>query len=756
MPQRPYLPQGDLATLITYPLDSSSISPKDLKELLTSVDLAHLEDGSESTNWDAKLSLGESQRLNLARLFFHRPRFAIIDESTSGCSMAIEEMLYLRCQELDIAYVTICHRPALKQYHDVNLNLKGDGSYEINPIDHESDSEALKAPRRNENSIHEINTDEASVEKQLSPEEQFMKERSGPYKHLAEDRKIPSRSLLSQLSMLLKIVLPGSYGKLGMFLGCIGLRTAAFHAFSQVAGRVLSAAIAKDRNTFRQLLLVHFGIDIVSALVEEGAVVLQNEISVVWTENLSKHLIDLYFRDNAFYNASNMDRRVQDPDQRILEAQELAQGVASVFAASLTPLIDIGFFGTSLYNNLGTKGVTPLLGYAALASVILSVVSPNRKVLNLKEKELESRYKLSQTRLKTHAESIAFLGGGDFEKSYASKECLGPLIRHQHRMNRSNSVFKSILYFVYLDVDSFSSVVTLPKLLTGFLQLENPQSGSERIQQNAYISGATERTLVSAGKLSNVFENLSSVMSSAGRITEMIDVLNQMHRTGKYSARQDQAGGSATAEQIVMSHADIVTPNGLCLMRNLDVQILPGKSLCVTGVNGSGKSSFFRVLSGLWPLQGDNATLLRPRSISLVPQKQYSYSGTLAHQVVYPHVAESYDKERVLEALDKAGIGYLVSRYEKGLEERIVFEDTLSLGEQQRMGFARILYSNPQFAALDECSDAVSVDQEEQLYRNLEDADITCITISKRLVLPGFHAHELQCGTGNKDGYQLK
>merc|ERR1712093_965373 len=208
--------------------------------------------------------------------------------------------------------------------------------------------------------------------------------------------------------------------------------------------------------------------------------------------------------------------------------------------------------------------------------------------------------------------------------------------------------------------------------------------------------------------------------------------------------------------KIVMSHVDVVTPNGMCLMKDLNVDILPGSSLCVTGVNGSGKTSFFRVLAGLWPLQGENASIVRPTAISLVPQKQYSFEGTLAQQVIYPNVSDKYDADRVLNALDKAGIGYLVPRYEKGLDQKMRWEDTLSLGEQQRMGFARLYYRNPKFAILDECSDAVSVDQEEKLYKNLQEADVTCITISKRLVLPKFHDHELACGQSNALGYKLK
>merc|ERR1711991_141582 len=192
--------------------------------------------------------------------------------------------------------------------------------------------------------------------------------------------------------------------------------------------------------------------------------------------------------------------------------------------------------------------------------------------------------------------------------------------------------------------------------------------------------------------------------------------------------------------------------NGVCLMKNLSIEIAPQQSLCVTGVNGSGKTSFFRVLANLWPAHGSHAKIERPlrQHMSLVPQKQYSFDGTLAQQVTYPAVGADYDEARVLAALESAGIGYLVPRYDEGLQTRMRWEDTLSLGEQQRMAFARLYYQQPRFSVLDECSDAVSVDQEALLYQRLADSNITCITISKRLVLPDFHHRELHCGEPNE------
>ncbi len=148
-----------------------------------------------------------------------------------------------------------------------------------------------------------------------------------------------------------------------------------------------------------------------------------------------------------------------------------------------------------------------------------------------------------------------------------------------------------------------------------------------------------------------------------------------------------------------------------------------------------------------------------PRSkFMLVPQKPYSFEGTLGQQVTYPNVAIAAAAETsaaIQAALDAAGIGYLVTRYEKGLATAMRWEDTLSLGEQQRLGFARLFFHRPHFAVCDECSDAVSMEAEHRLYARLHEQGITVITISKRLVLPEFHTANLSFGEPTVTGWAL-
>jgi ABC-type uncharacterized transport system fused permease/ATPase subunit len=479
--------------------------------------------------------LGESQRLAMARLFFHKPKFAIIDEATSACSSAMETTLYERCQELGIAYITICHRPALKRFHTENLNLTGDGKggWELHPIERDAaDAPPLLRKPGVEQSMHTI-----PHHVPVTDPEKWVEARSQQYLGMKAKGAVPRRGVLGNLALLLPVVLPGSLPRLALLLGTIVLRTAAHEAYGRASGTMLGATLSRDSDLFRRSMLTQFGVDVATAWIDEGATWLQNEIGVHWGNNLSRHAVGVFFRDNAFYNARSVDRRVRDPDQRVTqEVSELAQAMASVFASSLTPLLDASFFGYRIYSTLGAAGALPLAAYAAGASAVLALAMPDHAFYNTREKEFESQYRFVQTRLKTHAESIAFLGGGQREHQLADEKLMR-LVQHLQRKNRANCFYKAFLYALYEDVDTYSRIVTTPDVVLAYMQLSgatSSASSSAFAASNAYVATATEKLLSSAGKLSNLFESVSSALSSASRVVQLFDVLDEMHKSGHY------------------------------------------------------------------------------------------------------------------------------------------------------------------------------------------------------------------------------
>lgn len=202
------------------------------------------------------------------------------------------------------------------------------------------------------------------------------------------------------------------------------------------------------------------------------------------------------------------------------------------------------------------------------------------------------------------------------------------------------------------------------------------------------------------------------------------------------------------ADRIIrLEHIPLATPNGDVLVPDLSFEVRAGMNVLVAGPNGSGKSSLFRLLGGLWPQFGGVLTKPPMDRLFYIPQRPYLTLGTLRDQIIYPHSAEDMAAHGVTDAdvmklLADVRLESLADR-RGGLDAVTDWADVLSGGEKQRVAMARVFYHRPQFAILDECTSAVSVDVEDFMYSRCRELDITLFTVSHRKTLWKHHEHIL-------------
>jgi ABC-type uncharacterized transport system fused permease/ATPase subunit len=139
VPQRPFTTKGSLRAQILYPLsaETTTVSEGELIDILKVVDLEEVlrKYGlDKAQEWSEVLSVGEMQRLGFARLYFHRPRFAIMDEATSALDMLLEERCLVHCGSLNITMVSVAHRPSVVRFHKRVMVLDGKGSFSMHPV----------------------------------------------------------------------------------------------------------------------------------------------------------------------------------------------------------------------------------------------------------------------------------------------------------------------------------------------------------------------------------------------------------------------------------------------------------------------------------------------------------------------------------------------------------------------------------------------------------------------------------------------
>jgi ABC-type uncharacterized transport system fused permease/ATPase subunit len=183
------------------------------------------------------------------------------------------------------------------------------------------------------------------------------------------------------------------------------------------------------------------------------------------------------------------------------------------------------------------------------------------------------------------------------------------------------------------------------------------------------------------------------------------------------------------------------------LVESVNFEIRKGHHLLISGPNGCGKSSLFRILGELWPVYQGKVIKPNLSNMFYIPQRPYLVLGTLRDQIIYPDTREDMKKKnmtdsdifRICKDADLDGI-----LEKEDLDSVRDWTDVLSGGEQQRIGLARLFYHRPLFAILDECTSMLSLDSEGQMYQHIIDLGITVLTVTHRPSLWKYHNCLLQ------------
>lgn len=178
----------------------------------------------------------------------------------------------------------------------------------------------------------------------------------------------------------------------------------------------------------------------------------------------------------------------------------------------------------------------------------------------------------------------------------------------------------------------------------------------------------------------------------------------------------DESSGS---KRIEIKDLSLSLPGGLGpLVKDLNVSFVPKGSVLISGASGAGKSTFLRAVGGLWPFAEGKVRLPKGQQVMILPQKPYLPLGTLRAAIAYPSAPEAFDDLTLRKVLKLCRL----ESFESRLEERQAWAQTLSLGEQQRVAWARVFLHKPQWLFLDEATSALDEATQDLIYKNLKKA----------------------------------
>uniref|UniRef100_A0A8C8GMZ8 Uncharacterized protein n=1 Tax=Oncorhynchus tshawytscha TaxID=74940 RepID=A0A8C8GMZ8_ONCTS len=582
-------------------------------------------------------------------------------------------------------------------------------------------------------------------------------------KDAKQEKTVVDKVFFARVLKIVKIMVPGVFCKESgyclLIAAMLVARTYCDVWMIQNGTMIESAIIGRSTKDFKRFLFNFIKVMPFISLVNNFLKLGLNELKLCCRVRLTKHLYDEYLQGYTYYKIGNLDNRIGNPDQLLTQdVERFCNSVVDLYSNVSKPLLDIGLYIFKLTSAIGAQGPACMIGYLMFSGLILTRLRRPIGKMTVMEQRYEGEYRFVNSRLITNSEEIAFYNGNLREKQ-TIHSTFQKLVRVFRTFNVSVAVVDLLWYI--------ATVVGYLVVSRPFLNHTHPRhlhSTHAELLEDYYQSGRMLLSMSQAlGRIVLAGREMSRLSGFTARITEIMKVLKELN-SGKYERTMvSQQGGRGDHYMfpdnvLRIDHTPLATPNGDILIKDLSFEVTSGTNVLVCGPNGCGKSSLFRVLGELWPLFGGRLTKPERGKLFYVPQRPYMTLGSLRDQVIYPDTVEDQRRkgtsDKVLkDYLDNVQLGHILER-EGGWNTVQDWMDVLSGGEKQRMAMARLFYHKPQFAILDECTSAVSVDVEDFIYSHCRTVGITLFTVSHRKSL--WKHHEYYLHMDGRGSYEFK
>ena len=479
----------------------------------------------------------------------------------------------------------------------------------------------------------------------------------------------------------------------------------------------------------KPLLITLLGLVTANITARTFSTYFEQMLEIRWRTWLTHHYISDWLKGDKFYHIEK-EKRADNPDQRIAEdLGDMAKKSLSLSTGLLKNCVNLVSYGaliwsvsnTWVFNIQGADYIIPgamlwvAIIYAFLGSYIMEKIGRPMVSLNYKQQQYEADFRALLINIRSNAEQIALYKGQEAEKNRLVNSFVA--IRQNWRGIMTYTKRIAVTESVYIEAGAY-----IPYLLVV------PQYLAKKVTLGGMMQLTSSFMRVRASLSWFIFnyQELSALRAALKRLTEFQSALYD----------DDLSTIECKKSEVIATHnLRLNRPNGNILVDVPNLQITSGNRVLIQGESGVGKSTLLRALAGLWKHGVGTVERPIPEDILFLPQKSYLPYGTIKEILCYPKHAQDFSDEACNAALTQVNLAL-------DLHYADDWENILSLGEQQRLAFAKIVLQQPKYVFLDEATSALDTKNETRLYTLLDDLpQLTVISVAHRDNVQQFH-HE--------------
>ncbi|MEW5727456.1 MAG: ABC transporter ATP-binding protein/permease [Pseudomonadota bacterium] len=470
----------------------------------------------------------------------------------------------------------------------------------------------------------------------------------------------------------------------------------------------------------------------------------KRRIQVGWRKWVTRRVLHNWMSGGLHYQITHMEGEHDNPDGRIAEdirnatesAIDLAHSLFYVvlllisftqilWSLSGTIMLDIGDFTVPIH---GDMVWIALLYASAGTTAALLLARPMVKATNLRQ-TVEANFRFGLVRVRENSEAIALMHGEGDERRRLREKFRDVVKGWDAQTNALTRIFLFSSGYQVLST-AFPVLVAAPRYIAGTITLGTLMQTAQAFQQMA-------------AALSWPIDNISKAAewkATVERVLSLTEAVEKVAREGTQHDGTTIAIEQAEGAMLAFKNVCIASPHGEVIVTGLDAEIQAGERVLISGDPASAVK-LFKVVAGLWPWGRGRVELPRDASIFFMPQRPYLPIGTMREAVCYPSWPDDFDKMAVTAAMRRVGLAHLIPR----LNDTENWENALSVSEQQRIGFARLLLQQPDWVFLEEATDALESEGEEEMMRliGLELPSATVLTVGYHAQLERYHDRKL-------------